>query len=987
MNDLKLAHPSLDQLIAFGQGRLSEAELTELSSHLADCVECQDNVEASGDDTLISLLRSATTESDQEAPQDPREVPTLAPAGEPAAILDLPAELAHHSRYRVLELLGVGGMGAVYKAEHLLMERPVALKVISHSLTSNPDTVERFRREVKAAARLTHPNIVHAYDAEQAGDLHFLVMEYIEGKSLAQIVAEQGPLSVPVACDYIRQAALGLQYAHEQGMVHRDIKPANLMVTHQSRDRKGAENTLLPYGRGSDVRFVKILDFGLARFAMETAPSGSLLAAPSPADAGGASGPQSITQVGTVMGTPDYIAPEQARDAHTADIRADIYSLGCTLYHLLAGKAPYPDGTAVEKVMAHMERPPKPLTELRRNVPPELARVVERMMAKDPAKRRQTPAEIAEALQPFVARASIKPRQVIRRWLAAACAFVIAAVLVAGVIIYVQTDEGTFVINATSHEVRVKINEKGGIKIRDDASGREYLLKAGPHGVRPGTYRIDVTELPEGIEVEGVDTFKVKRHGEAIATVKLRAKGEPSVGKTDLELIQGTWRGVHVETEGGPPIPDEILKQGNITLSVTGNNVSWQHDPNNPNAQLQYKGVVHLDPTKQPKTVDFFYLGKDARALLGIYRLENDKLTICWSVGANKPEDRPTEFSTKGKNWTLIVWQRVPKADKDVPAAPPSTRDKGRLVNSFGVGFKPITRDGITEDGGSWKIDATRQRFVRLYEVQPPVEECVIYFRAKIKSSNLHGRAYLEMWSRFPFGGEYFSKGLKNAVLGTTDWQAVEIPFVLQKNERPDMFKLGMEIEPNAPRDRPDPSKLPETVWIKDIELWQAPLPPEMKRPSHLKRTTTKDDGHMLEFSPAQVASTEEGLTADQKGLRIEAREKRTVCLHKGSILQRPLPAGGTLLTFRGQMKASNLQGEAYLEMVCEFADGPHKGEHFTRGLAIPLKGTSEWASYETSFALPNDQWPGKFKLNVVIEGKGTVWIKDTELLRGPLPN
>src|SRR5947209_8003597 len=168
-------------------------------------------------------------------------------------------------------------MGDVYHEEHVLMERPVALKVINRSLTNNPAMVERFRREVKAAARLMHPNIVHAYDAEQAGDLHFLVMEYIEGKSLARVVTEQGPLPVALACDYIRQAALGLEHAHQQGMVHRDIKPHNLMLTHQSRDRKGADGAPVPYGRGSQLGVVKILDFGLARFAMETAPAGVLL--------------------------------------------------------------------------------------------------------------------------------------------------------------------------------------------------------------------------------------------------------------------------------------------------------------------------------------------------------------------------------------------------------------------------------------------------------------------------------------------------------------------------------------------------------------------------------------------------------------------------------------------------------------------------------------------------------------------------------------
>jgi sugar lactone lactonase YvrE len=300
-------------------------------------------------------------------------------------------------RYKVRELLGVGGMGAVYRAEHLLMARPVALKVINKGLIDNRATVERFRREVQAAARLVHPNIVTAYDADQAGDAHFLVMEYVEGRSLARLLAEKGPLPVRQACDYIRQAALGLQHAHEQGMVHRDIKPHNLMLT--------------PDGR------VKILDFGLARFAAESAPAAASRIADAGRDTPTGSGPGQLTQLGVVVGTPDYIAPEQAADAHAADIRADIYSLGCTLYDLLAGRPPFPEETAVRKVLAHAQRQPQPLRELRKDVPPALARVVERMLAKDPARRYQTPAEVVQALAPF-AGIAVRPR----RWLLyAAC--------------------------------------------------------------------------------------------------------------------------------------------------------------------------------------------------------------------------------------------------------------------------------------------------------------------------------------------------------------------------------------------------------------------------------------------------------------------------------------------------------------------------------------------------------------------------------------
>jgi serine/threonine protein kinase len=416
MNDVDLTHPDRDRLTAFSLGRLDDAASAHIERHIAGCDACRERAAAAGDDSLVSLLRSAGGQPEPTEAIPPQATPAAASqdataadgsAGGPAPVADVLAELAGHPRYRVVALLGVGGMGSVYKAEHLLMERAVALKVINRGLLDNPATVERFRREVKAAARLAHPNIVTAYDAEQAGDLHVLVMEYVEGRTLARLVAEKGPLPVREACEYVRQAALGLQHAFEKGMVHRDIKPANLMLT--------------PSGQ------VKVLDFGLARFALESGPP---LASAVQGTAGGAEagvGPSgSLTQVGMVMGTPDYIAPEQAADAHTADVRADIYSLGCTLYDLLAGHAPFPEGTAVQKVLAHARERPRPLTEVRKNVPAPLARVVERMMAKDPARRYQTPAEVAQALAPFAA-----PGRRHERWWASARWWVSALGMVA----------------------------------------------------------------------------------------------------------------------------------------------------------------------------------------------------------------------------------------------------------------------------------------------------------------------------------------------------------------------------------------------------------------------------------------------------------------------------------------------------------------------------------------------------------------------------
>ena len=276
----------------------------------------------------------------------------------------------HLGQYRILDQIGRGGMGRVFKAEHMTMNRVVALKVLSTRHTRTDRARQLFRREVHAAARLVHPNIVTAYDANEVNDRLYLVMEYVDGPNLQELVQQRGPLPVGQACDVIRQAALGLQYAHELGMVHRDIKPANLLVH-----------------RGSGGCVVKILDFGLARLrepAEEFRPDESIPAGES-----------------AVMGTPDFLSPEQARNLHSVDIRSDLYSLGCTFFNLLTGQVPFPGGTALEKLVRHGCEDPTPVDQLRSDVPPEVSAIVTKLLTKKPADRFQTPAELAAALAPF----------------------------------------------------------------------------------------------------------------------------------------------------------------------------------------------------------------------------------------------------------------------------------------------------------------------------------------------------------------------------------------------------------------------------------------------------------------------------------------------------------------------------------------------------------------------------------------------------------
>jgi serine/threonine-protein kinase len=274
-------------------------------------------------------------------------------------------------QYRIVDQLGQGGMGRVFKAEHQTMGRTVAIKVLAPQHTKTEKARELFMREVRAAGRLMHPNIVTAHDANELDGRHYLVMEYIDGPNLDQLVRDRGALPVGLACDIVRQAASGLQCAFEQSMVHRDIKPSNLLL-----QRSG---TTLSSGY-----LVKILDFGLARLG----------------DVGDRAG-ESIDGRNVVMGTPDYLSPEQARDVHLVDIRSDLYSLGCTFYFLLTAQVPFPGGTTVDKLVRHTREEPVPVEQLRPDIPLEVADIVRCLMAKEPAKRFQTPAELVIELTPL----------------------------------------------------------------------------------------------------------------------------------------------------------------------------------------------------------------------------------------------------------------------------------------------------------------------------------------------------------------------------------------------------------------------------------------------------------------------------------------------------------------------------------------------------------------------------------------------------------
>jgi eukaryotic-like serine/threonine-protein kinase len=269
-------------------------------------------------------------------------------------------------KYRILERLGAGGMSSVYLGEHLLMRRRVAIKVLPVALAEDPWFVQQFYHEARTIGALDHPNVVRAHDVDRERELHFLVLEYVDGASLQQIVSKQGPLAVSRAAHYIGQAALGLAYIHEAGLVHRDMKPGNLLLSRQG--------------------VIKILDMGLACFLRNGRREST-------------ANPDAEKRT---VGSGDYLAPEQILNSDEVDARADIYSLGATLYFLLTGKPPFPDASLDHhKLIWHLTRRPKPVRDIRPAVPLALAALVEKMTAKNPWDRHQSAGDVAAALAPW----------------------------------------------------------------------------------------------------------------------------------------------------------------------------------------------------------------------------------------------------------------------------------------------------------------------------------------------------------------------------------------------------------------------------------------------------------------------------------------------------------------------------------------------------------------------------------------------------------
>ena len=558
--------PDREQLSDFLLGKLPENDASDVIEHIEACPQCEETVQAleTEIDPLVAALQAPVEENtfEQESQcgkvlaaieafgKDPSfsvdSTQTFADQGT-AGDDSQSVDLGHLRDYKLLEFLGEGGMGAVYKALQTRLEKIVALKVLPAERMQKKDAVARFQREMKAVGKLSHPNIVQATDAGEHEGTHFLVMEYVDGSDLQKLVKQHGPLPAEQACEIIRQAAEGLQYAHEHGLIHRDIKPSNIMVESRELRVEGEDSGPRLLTLDSQLS-VKILDLGLARFVS----SSTDYEAATQTD---------LTGTGTVMGTVSYMSPEQAADTRSADARSDIYSLGCTLYYLLTGKNVYKEQTPVKTLLAHRDAPiPSLQNHLARcehtpGKPPvyspganyvesaALDAIFRKMVAKQPEDRYQSMSEVAAALNDLLRegeasaeplsmkqetgtrdqtseirsqqeQASVAPAS--RRWItitAVVALLAFAALYFSGMIFKFKTDQGTLIVELeglTAAEVFVD-GDKVEFKHSEDGKTLTVKIDAGKRTI--SVRSPDGTELTTnlGSELVTITAGKEKR--------------------------------------------------------------------------------------------------------------------------------------------------------------------------------------------------------------------------------------------------------------------------------------------------------------------------------------------------------------------------------------------------------------------------------------------------------------------------------------------
>ncbi len=549
------------ELADFASGRVSIQQLDGIAAHVDTCPACQATVSGLEEqpDSFVRDLRDLPGEANdgESACQEVVQQLLGQHTASTAARVNPPPMPGAIGGYRVLERVGAGGMGVVYKGQHPKLKRLVAIKLLPIQRWAGPAAVARFEREMEVCGALDHPNIVRASDAGEEAGMQFLVMDFVDGLDLSRLVRRMGPLPVADACEIVRQAAIGLSHVHASGLIHRDIKPSNVMVTQDGQ--------------------VKVLDLGLAMLGEQYLE-----------------GENNLTTIGQLMGTLDYMAPEQAADSHSIDARADVYSLGATLFHLITGRAPYggtQHNSLLKKVVALASSPVPSAAEEREDVPAELDDILCKCLAKDPQQRYASVEQVAESLSSLSAMADLpklmraaasrpepvtdthafwsiadafaerpekQPRKArqhlpstdarsgrfttVRRVLVAAAAMALVAL---GVIVFrIATDRGELIVRSEDPNARLLIQTTDGKPVR------ELTLEQGKGQItiRSGRYAVRLFSDIDSMAVDK-NQITVSRGRETVLTVQERRKP----GGQDA-AAQGSAMGMGMGMEmGGAP--------------------------------------------------------------------------------------------------------------------------------------------------------------------------------------------------------------------------------------------------------------------------------------------------------------------------------------------------------------------------------------------------------------------------------------------------
>jgi tRNA A-37 threonylcarbamoyl transferase component Bud32 len=639
-------------------------------------------------------------------------------AGAPPKPPPPPAELAKHfPQLEILGLLGQGGMGVVYKARHPRLDRLVALKVLPADAARDPAFAERFTREARALAKLNHPDIVAVYDFGETDGIYYLLMEFVDGLNLRQL-EQAGKLSPREALKIVPAICDALQYAHDQGIVHRDIKPENILVDKQGR--------------------VKIADFGLAKLL------GRL-----PQD-------RSLTASQTIMGTPNYMAPEQIERPQEVDNRADIYSLGVVFYEMLTGELP-------------IGRFAPPSQKVQVDV--RFDQVVLRALEKERERRYQQAKDVktdvetiasgpAQAALPVAASRAADAWEAARRMVKRPSTgllvtgifnWILMPIYVVVGLVIMRQGEG---VNVTFPMAMVLL-----------AAASSFLIFA-------------------ALKMKALEAYRAAVAGGILAVIV-------SPGNL-IGLPFGIWSLV-------------VLARRDVREA-------FQHKPPHPLFEPSpFTSPLAASPADGPRK---WFFTTATVLLIGFFGLlvqvAIDGMVLALTLPAlSRAKQRAIETQQ-------IVKQAKVSAEAEALSA---TAQPIKTV--FSNADAPIAKeftasvDAMTGLAGSeWVVDCAKPQTFRLYEVpSPEVEQCLLIYRAQLKSEGLTGRAYLEMWCRFPGRGEFFSRGLDNPVRGSTDWAPRQTPFLLKAGEKPDLVKLNLVVEGRG------------KVGVREVALLRAPLP------------------------------------------------------------------------------------------------------------------------------------------------------------------